>query len=86
MAQRSAFSAYETENLRRALLRLDDASADDLRWILRDCDHPTAVVCDKRQARTFDPKGFWRVDKELAARTRTSTRSPSGCATRACAR
>lgn len=38
-------------------------SRDDLRWILRDCDHPVVQVCSKPFARTLDPKGFWRVDK-----------------------
>lgn len=38
-------------------------SRDDLRWILRDCDHPTDRLSDKSFCRTLDPKGFWRVDK-----------------------
>ena len=38
-------------------------SRDDLRWILRDCDHPVERVTNKAFARTLDPKGFWRVDK-----------------------
>ena len=38
-------------------------SRDDLRWVLRDCDHPTERVTNKAFARTLDPKGFWRVDK-----------------------
>jgi hypothetical protein len=37
---------------------------DDFAWILRDCDHPSERVRDKAFARTLDPKGFWRVDKE----------------------
>jgi hypothetical protein len=37
---------------------------DDFAWILRDCDHPVAKVCDKPFSRTLDPKGFWRVDKD----------------------
>lgn len=36
----------------------------DLSWILRDCDHPVEKACSKPFARTLDPKGFWRVDKE----------------------
>ncbi|MGO8995855.1 MAG: DUF3696 domain-containing protein [Polyangiaceae bacterium] len=43
-----------------ALYRL---SRDDLRWILRDCDHPKERLSDKAFCRTLDPKGFWRVDK-----------------------
>lgn len=37
---------------------------EDFAWILRDCDHPIERVNDKAIARTFDPKGFWRVDKD----------------------
>ncbi len=36
---------------------------DDLKWILKDCDHPRAKVTNKVFARRLDPKGFWRVDK-----------------------
>lgn len=36
----------------------------DFAWILKECDYPTAQVTDKTFARTLDPKGFWRVDKE----------------------
>ena len=36
----------------------------DFAWILRDCDHPVAQVCNKPFSRTLDPKGFWRVDKD----------------------
>jgi hypothetical protein len=43
------------------LYRLD---VEDFAWILRDCDHPMAQVCNKPFSRTLDPKGFWRVDKE----------------------
>lgn len=38
-------------------------SHDDLRWILRDCDHPRDRLADKAFCRTLDSKGFWRVDK-----------------------
>src|SRR5690606_22546541 len=36
----------------------------DLRWILRDCDHPRERLQSREFARTLDPKGFWRVDKD----------------------
>ena len=39
-------------------------AADDFAWILRDCDHPVENVCNAMYARRFDPKGFWRVDKD----------------------
>lgn len=38
-------------------------SRDELRWVLRDCDHPKERLSDKAFCRTLDPKGFWRVDK-----------------------
>lgn len=40
-----------------------DLDEDDLKWILKDCDHPVERVTNKAFARTLDPKGFWRVDK-----------------------
>jgi hypothetical protein len=36
----------------------------DFAWILQDCDHPSKQVRDHTFARTLEPKGFWRVDKE----------------------
>jgi len=36
----------------------------DFAWILKECDYPTAQVTNKTFARTLDPKGLWRVDKE----------------------
>lgn len=36
-----------------------------LNRILLDCGHPAAVVGNKAFARNLDPKGFWRIDKNL---------------------
>jgi hypothetical protein len=36
----------------------------DYRALFDDCDHPSACVRSDAFARTLDPKGFWRVDKE----------------------
>jgi len=44
----------------------------DLRWILRDCDLPRAHLADPKNCRTLDPKGFWRVDRELDPELRHS--------------
>ncbi len=38
-------------------------SPEEFAWILRDCDRPTAWVSDKSNARSLDPRGFWRVEK-----------------------
>lgn len=63
-----AITPYERLRLRcildAAVAELYGLDIDDFAWILRDCDHPTTQVCDKKFARTLDPKGFWRVDKE----------------------
>lgn len=40
-------------------------SEDDLKWILRDCDHPREVICSSKFSRTLDQKGFWRIDKDV---------------------
>jgi hypothetical protein len=37
-------------------------SFDDFSWILRDCGHPKENI--RKLSKNFDPKGFWRVDKE----------------------
>jgi hypothetical protein len=36
---------------------------DELRWILRDCDHPVEDLQNPSVAGDLDLKGFWRVDK-----------------------
>jgi hypothetical protein len=37
----------------------------DYAWVLAGCDHPVAAVNDKRFSRALEPKGFWRVDKDV---------------------
>lgn len=37
----------------------------DLGYLLRDCDLPAALIGSNEVSRMLDPKGFWRVDKEL---------------------
>jgi hypothetical protein len=39
-------------------------SREDLRWILRDCDHPKDRLSEQAFCRKLDPKGFWRIDKD----------------------
>jgi hypothetical protein len=64
---RGAVTTHERLRLRSILdalvAVLYGLSRDDLRWILRDCDHPRERLADKAFCRTLDPKGFWRVDK-----------------------
>ncbi len=63
-----AITTYERLRLRCVLdaivAELYGLDWDDLAWILRDCDHPADNMGEKAFARTLDPKGFWRVDKE----------------------
>ncbi|MEQ1948805.1 MAG: hypothetical protein ABL995_16565, partial [Bryobacteraceae bacterium] len=37
----------------------------EMSHLLADCDHPCETVSGKEFARALDPKGFWRVEKEL---------------------
>lgn len=66
---RKLWAVTEHERLRlRCILdavvaHLYGLDAEDFRWILRDCAHPVDQVTNKAFARTLDPKGFWRVDK-----------------------
>jgi hypothetical protein len=40
-------------------------TADDFRRITLDCDHPVESLADKSKTRSFDTKGFWRVDRDV---------------------
>jgi hypothetical protein len=40
-------------------------TVDDVRWIVRDCDHPVTALATRTHTRTLEPKGFWRVDRTL---------------------
>ncbi len=46
-------------------------SADDLAFIMNDCDHPRQRLTEAF-TRKLDPKGFWRIDKELDPELRFS--------------
>src|SRR6185503_19609492 len=63
-----AISVHERLRLRSILdaivASLYGLSRDDIRWILRDCDHPREQLAQNAFCRTLDPKGFWRVDKD----------------------
>jgi len=63
-----AIAPHERLRLRAILdaivAHLYGLNTDDFAWILRDCDHPIDRVNDNAIARSFDPKGFWRVDKD----------------------
>lgn len=37
---------------------------EELAWILRECDYPSNLVNSPSFSRGFDPKGFWRVDRD----------------------
>ncbi|MBU2602670.1 MAG: hypothetical protein KKA32_10985 [Actinobacteria bacterium] len=63
---------------RRALRAVIDAqvakcyalTTEDFEWILRDCDHVVGDLGRNEFTRRLEPKGFWRVDRELAAGAR----------------
>lgn len=63
----AALNPHERLRLRcvidAAVAALYGLDLDDLKWILKDCDHPVAEVTNNAFARKLDPKGFWRVDK-----------------------
>jgi hypothetical protein len=67
---REYFAATPHERLRlhctldAVVAHLYGLNEDDVRAILRECDHPVALVGSDKFARELDPKGFWRVDKE----------------------
>ncbi|MBD2110358.1 MULTISPECIES: Eco57I restriction-modification methylase domain-containing protein [Cyanophyceae] len=63
-----AIAPYERLRIRCVLdavvAKLYGLDYEDFAWILQDCDHPSNHVSDSTFARTLEPKGFWRVDKE----------------------
>jgi hypothetical protein len=70
MSAMPALTAHERLRLRCSLDAIVAAAyglhLDELAWILRDCDWPTNDI----SGRGLDPKGFWRVDRELAPELR----------------
>ncbi|CAN1494609.1 hypothetical protein MCEMIEM12_00294 [Burkholderiaceae bacterium] len=48
-------------------------SVEDLRWLLKDCSHPTDFYRNRESRRQLDPKGFWRVDEDMPAPIRHTT-------------
>lgn len=65
LAMQWAVTKHERLRLRVILdalvAHLYRVNESELAWLLRDCDWPHARIA----GRTLDPKGFWRVDKEL---------------------
>jgi len=47
----------------------------DLAYILSDCEHPADILSQKAFSRGLDPRGFWRVDKELPPEERHTVRT-----------
>lgn len=67
---RARWSLTEAERL-RTLLQIEVAASaisgldlPDMAHILIDCDHPTEVIHNRSLVTQFNPKGFWRIDKE----------------------
>jgi hypothetical protein len=48
-----------------AVARLYGLDQEDLAWILRDCGHSVERLLDRDFVRQLDPKGFWRMDRDL---------------------
>ncbi len=50
-----------------------DLTPDDMAWICRDCDREVQALHKPATTRDLDPKGLWRIDRDLPAdRRRTS--------------
>jgi hypothetical protein len=48
---------------------------DDFRFILEGCDYPVEMLSNKKFSSSLNPKGFWRVDKELEPELRQTVLS-----------
>ncbi len=66
--RRWAVTEYERLRIRSIVdalaARTYGLEQNELEWVLRDCDHPTAVLRSDESTTTLDPKGFWRIDKD----------------------
>ena len=64
----SAMTPHERLRLRCILDALNafavGMTAEELRWILRDCDYPVVKSTDRKFTRELFGKGFWRIDKD----------------------
>jgi hypothetical protein len=74
---RSLWAATPSERL-RLRVQMDAAVAalfgvdwEDMLWMMKDVDHPAAVV-SSRSSRRFDAKGFWRPEKTIDPELRHS--------------
>lgn len=65
----SAYTLHERLRLRCILDAINAAAAhltlDEMRWLVRDSDHPVSRATDKKFTRDLFSKGFWRPDKDL---------------------
>ena len=52
---------------------------DDLAVLVRDCDRPVEALRKPRGREGLDPKGFWRVDRDLEPSQRQTARAVSSC-------
>jgi len=71
-----AMTTHERQRV-KALIHAISAAAygldlDDMRHILKDCDHPVERITNRAFARALDPKAFWRVEKEQDAELRST--------------
>jgi hypothetical protein len=70
-----AYRAQARAELDARVALLYGLDESDLAYILSDCDHPADKLSQKAFARGLDPRGFWRVDKELSPEERHTVRT-----------
>jgi hypothetical protein len=65
----TAYTAHERLRLRCILDAVNAAATNltpnEMRWLLRDCDHPVSRSTNKKFTRDLFSKGFWRPEKEV---------------------
>ncbi|MFH0947003.1 MAG: N-6 DNA methylase [Planctomycetota bacterium] len=78
-ARRVALDPEERRSLQASLdavvAWLYGLDEEDLALLLKDCDHAVAALKSARLTRSFDPKGFWRVDRDLDPNRRRTVRT-----------
>lgn len=84
---RASHALVDPARRREAFVALDvavaaawGATAVDLARLTADCSMPVDALADRRVARGLDPKGFWRIDRDLPPAERRTVRAAAAFA------
>ena len=76
-----AFAQTDAEKMRLMVIsdaviaKLYGLNEEDYRFVLAECDYPAEMLSNKKFAAGLNPKGFWRVDREVEPELRQTVLS-----------